>query len=85
MSLKIYDIVRFNQFPYENDEFMIVADKETPFNFASATEPMKQIFVEEGKDFILLKKFKDGYQNLKQFPNGLQVTESQITFLRGQK
>ncbi len=81
--MKIYDIVKYNKFPYEEEEeFMIVADKENHFHFASATSPIRIIKVQPNKDFILLKKYKDGFKSPEEFPYGLQVNKEELIYIR---
>ncbi len=80
--MKLYDVVKYNKFPYESEEFMIVADKERPFHYASEILPIRVIKVHPNKDFILLKKFKSGFKSMEEFPDGLHVNKEDLTFLR---
>ena len=79
IPFKLHDIVIVKYFPYESDIFKIVATKIVPWKKASPfTDPNLEIKVEEGKDFILLRKNGKNF-GIEGLPeNGLHVNEHEI-------
>ncbi len=78
-NFKLRDIVTYKKFPYEEDVFIIAADKNTPWKKASpVAPPYFEIPVNEGKDFIILRQNGDAF-GIEGIPeNGLHVTEAEI-------
>lgn len=78
-QFKINDIVKIEKFPHENEIFIIVGEKENPWFKASPYfKNGEEIKVEDGKDFILIKK-KDGGFGVFGIPKiGLHVKREEI-------
>jgi hypothetical protein len=80
--MKKGDTVAFNEFPYEGDRFLIVGDKNDPYNYVT---PMgnEEIEVEDGKDFIILKwsKEHENYQPFGEYTKGKHVAKSELKLL----
>lgn len=81
-EIKIKDLVKLNRFPYENDIFMIVGDKETSWFKMSPYKPNgEEIKVENGKDFILIKKRNETFGIFGIPENGLHVNTEEIELI----
>lgn len=78
-DFKIQNLVRLNKFPYENEIFMIVGDKENAWLKASACIPKgEKIYIEDGKDFILIKKKNEVFGIFGIPENGIHVSSEEI-------
>lgn len=81
-KFKIGDTVRYFKFPFESDEFLIVGDKNTPWQKATPYDSNSNtVEVESDKDFILLRKQGDRYGLFGISENGLHVKADEIGLL----
>ncbi|WP_374505366.1 hypothetical protein [Flavobacterium sp.] len=78
-EFKIQDLVKLNKFPYVNEIFMIVGDEENAWVKASPFFPKgEKIYIEDGKDFILIKKKNDVFGIFGIPENGIHVSNEEI-------
>lgn len=79
MNFKINDLVKLKKSTNTNEVFIVVGDKTKPWVKASPYKQNNLIYVDKGKDFILLKKFNSSYVESEE--NGLHVNENDIELL----
>lgn len=81
-EFKINDLVKLNKFPYENEIFMIVGNKEIAWFKASPYSPKgEEIKIENDKDFILIKKRNNNFGIFGIPENGIHVNEEEIELI----